>query len=300
MKESLVQQDTSTSARLFNFDMAAANDYTSHHATEAFAPATGVEVNDTPHAICAPTDGLPQGGPTAEAQAYWLDDSLAISAFFTARQYPDELWQLSSFPHLSTRELVDQVLDKKGLRRAIALQVGASVVTRCVPAVANILHRVGHQCLCRLSTGNTDADVADWMSQQLDLAVPEYQWHAGATLYARVNYLMVLVEEVFQTLPISWNEAIVQCEGRDAVRNALKCIAQAVRSAKLEPRVILGAWAARNMIPDFQVSKQQGLLGSQSVDRKHEGNPQPLRSFEGDEGAILSPPDSQGAVCQGL
>lgn len=102
-----------------------------------------MEVNDTPQATGAPTDDLLQGNFTAEAQAHWLDDSLAVSVFFTARQYPSELWQLSSFPYLSTRELVDRVLDNKSLRRAMALQIGANIVTHCVPAAANILHREG-------------------------------------------------------------------------------------------------------------------------------------------------------------
>jgi hypothetical protein len=279
--------------------MASTSDDTDNDANQAFAPAISVEVNDTPQATGAPTDDLPQGDFTAEAQAHWLDGSLAVSAFFTARQYPGELWQLSSFPYLSTRELVDRVLDKKSLRRAMALQIGANIVTHCVPAVANILHREDRQCLCRLPVGDTNTDIVDWLNQQVGLAVPEYQWHAGATPYARVNYLMVLVEEVFRTLPVSWDEAVGQSGDGETVRDALKCIVQAVRSAKLEPQVVLGTWAARNMIPNLHGSEQERLLGSETMDRKSEDNPHALGTSEGDEGAILSPPDSQGAVCRG-
>ncbi|GAB7335640.1 hypothetical protein MBLNU13_g07959t2 [Cladosporium sp. NU13] len=177
----------------------------------------------------------------------------------------------------------------------MALQIGANVVTHCVPAAANILHREGRQCLCRLPARDTNADIVDWLNQQVGLAVPEYQWHAGATPYARVNYLMVLVEEVFRTLLISWDEAVSQSEDRETVRNALKCIAQAVRSAKLEPQVVLGTWAARNMIPDLHVFQQERLWGSETMDRKSEDNPHALGTSEGDEGTILSPLDSQGA-----
>jgi hypothetical protein len=46
---------------------------------------------------------------------------------------------------------------------------------------------------------------------------------------------MVLVEEVFRTLPVSWDDAVSQSEDGETVRDALACIAQAVRSAKLEP-----------------------------------------------------------------
>ncbi|GAB7335639.1 hypothetical protein MBLNU13_g07959t1 [Cladosporium sp. NU13] len=261
-------------------NIASTSDDTDSDANQAFAPAISVEVNDTPQATGAPTDDLLQGDFTAEAQAHWLDDSLA---------------QLSSFPYLSTRELVDQVLNKKSLRRAMALQIGANVVTHCVPAAANILHREGRQCLCRLPARDTNADIVDWLNQQVGLAVPEYQWHAGATPYARVNYLMVLVEEVFRTLLISWDEAVSQSEDRETVRNALKCIAQAVRSAKLEPQVVLGTWAARNMIPDLHVFQQERLWGSETMDRKSEDNPHALGTSEGDEGTILSPLDSQGA-----
>ena len=91
-----------------------------------------------------------------------------------------------------------------------------------------------------IAARDTNANIVDWLNQQVGLAVPEYQWHAGATPYARVNYLMVLVEEVFQTLPVSWDEAVGQSEDGETVRDALKCIAQAVRSAKLEPQVVLG------------------------------------------------------------
>lgn len=279
--------------------MASTSDDTDYDTNQAFAPAISVDVNDTPQATGAPTDDLPQGDFTAEAQAHWLDDSLAVSTFFTARQYPEELWQLSSFPYLSTRELVDRVLDKTSLRRAMALQIGANIVTHCVPAVANILHREDRRCLCRVPVRDTNTDIVDWLKQQVGLAVPEYQWHAGATPYARVNYLMVLVEEVFQTLPVSWNEAVGQFEDGETVRDALKCIAQAVRSAKLEPQVVLGAWAARNMIPDLRVFEQEMHWGGETMDRKNENNPHALRTSEGDEGTILSPPDSQGAVCRG-
>jgi hypothetical protein len=282
-----------------DYAMATQHDCASPHATRAFAPTTGVEFNDTPHVVSPPTDDLPQGNFSTEAQAHWLDGSLAISAFFMARQYPDRLWQLSGFPHLSTRELVDRVLDRKGLRRSIALQLGVSVVTHCVPAVANILHREGHPCLCRLSSTNTSADVVDWLSQQVDLAVPEYQWHAGATHYARVNYLMVLVEEVFQTLPVSWNEVIAQFKSEDTVGNALGCISQAVRSAKLEPQVILGAWAAKNMTSDLQSPNQQGALWERSADREDESNPQAPEAHEKEDSRIPSPPDSQSAMCEG-
>ena len=120
--------------------MASTSEYTDNDANQAFAPATSVEVNDALQATSAPAADLLHGDFTAEAQAHWLDDSLAVSAFFTARQYPGELWQLSSFPYLSTRELVDRVLNKKSLRRAMALQIGANIVTHCVPAVANILY----------------------------------------------------------------------------------------------------------------------------------------------------------------
>lgn len=284
---------TTTHKRLpsisINIGMAATTNCTNSHATQASAPATGVEFDVVE---------MPQGGLTADAGAHWLDDCLAISAFFTARQYPSELWQLSSFPLLSTRELVDQVLDKKSLRTAISLELGASIATHCVPAVANILHRAGHQCLCRRSVENSDAEVADRLHQQLNLAIPEYHWHAGATPYARVNYLMLLAEEVFVTLPISWDEAISHSECRDTLRNALKCIAQAVRSANLEPQVMLGAWAAKNMLPD-QVSEHQELSRSGRGEGIHEGNLHLPRSSESDESTILSPPDSQGGVFRG-
>ena len=279
--------------------MANTSDDTDNNANQVFAPASTAEVHDTPQATSAHTDDLSQGDYTAEAQAHWLDGSLAVSAFFTARQYPDELWQLSSFPYLSTRELVGRVLNTTTLRRAIALQIGANVVTHCVPAVASILHREDRRCLCRLPLRDTNTDIVDWLNQQVGLAVPEYQWHAGATPYARVNYLMVLVEEVFQALPVSWNEAVGQSEDGETVRDALKCIAQAVRSAKLEPQVVLGAWAARNMIPDFHIFEQERLLGSEAMDRTSENTPHVLGTPEGDEGIIPSPPDSQGAACRG-
>jgi hypothetical protein len=278
--------------------MANGSDETDNNANQAFTPASTVEPKDTLRATSAPTDDLSQGDLTAEAQAHWLDDSLAVSAFFTARQYPIELWQLSSIPFLSTRELIDRVLDKTSLRRAMALQIGANVVTHCVPAVANILHREDGRCLCRLPVGTTNADIVDWLNQQVGLAVPEYQWHAGATPYARVNYLMLLVEEVFRTLPISWNEAVGQSEDGETVRDALKCIAQAVRSAKLEPQVVLGTWAARNMIPDLHVFGQERLLGSEAMDCTNENKPHALTP-EDDEGILPSPPDSQGAACRG-
>ena len=65
--------------------MASTSDDTDNDANQAFAPAISMEVNDTPHTTGVPTNHLPQGGFTAEAQAHWLDDSLAVSAFFTAR-----------------------------------------------------------------------------------------------------------------------------------------------------------------------------------------------------------------------
>lgn len=278
--------------------MAATTDCTNSHATQASAPATGVQFDGSAYATGAPTVEMPQGGPTAEAGAYWLDDSFAISAFFTARQYPPELWRLSSFPHLSTRELVDQVLDKESLRRAISLELGASIVTHCVPAVANILHMIGHQCLCRRSVEISDAKVADWLDQQLDLAVPEQHWHAGATPYARVNYLMLMAEEVFMTLPISWEAAISHSKCRDALGDALKCVAQAVQTANLEPQVMLGAWAAETMLPD-QVSEHQEFSRSETRGGICEDNLRLPRSSESDESTILSPPDSQGVVCRG-
>ena len=110
---------------------------------------------------------------------------------------------------------------------------------------------------------------------------------------------MVLVEEVFQTLPVSWNEAVGQSEDSETVRDAIKCIVQAVRSASLEPQVVLGAWAARNMIPGFHVFEQERLLGSEAVDRTSENKLHALGSSGGDEGIIPSPPDSQGAACRG-
>lgn len=279
--------------------MANTSDDTDNNANQAFAPASTVEVHDTPQATGAHTGDLSQSDFTAKAQAHWLDDSLAVSAFFTARQYPDELWQLSSIPFLSTRELVDRVLDKTSLRRSMALQIGANVVTHCVPAVANILHREDGRCLCRLPIGNNNTDIVDWLNQQVGLAVPEYHWHAGTTPYARVNYLMILVEEVFRTLPISWNEAVGQSENSKTVRDALKCIAKTVRSAKLEPQVVLGIWAARNMIPDLHVFEQEKLLGSEVMDRTSENKPHALGTPEGDEGILPSPPYSQGAACRG-
>lgn len=71
--------------------MANTSDDTDNNANQVFAPASTAEVHDTPQATSAHTDDLSQGDYTAEAQAHWLDDSLAVSAFFTARQYPDEL-----------------------------------------------------------------------------------------------------------------------------------------------------------------------------------------------------------------
>lgn len=289
----------------FVFDMAAALDQHDHindQTTRSFAlaPAPSGVVDNLLDSMAAPSDEPPKCESTAEARTHWLDESLAVGAFFTVRQYPSELWQVSSFPHLSTCELVDRVLDKKGLHRAIALQVAASVVTHCVPAVANILHAVGHQCLCRPSVGTAATDVADWLSQQVGLAVPECQWHAGATPYARVNYLMVLAEEVFRTLPISWNEAVAWCEDSGVVRDALRCIVQAVRSARLEPQVMLGTWAAENMISNLQVPDQQEHPDSRSADRRHSGSPESLRTRENDSSTILSPPDSQHAACEGL
>lgn len=280
--------------------MATTNDDTNHQTTHLGAPAPIWGINDVSYPSDEPSDNVLQSGYTVEAQTHWIDESLAVSAFFTARQYPSELWQISSFPHLSTRELLDHVLDKKDLRRAIAFQVGVNVVTHCVPAVANILHRVGHQCLCRQSVQESTADVVNWLSQQVDSAVPECQWHAGATPYARVNYLMVLMEEVFRTLPISWSEVVAQSEGGGTVKNALKCINQAVRSANLEPQVMLGAWAAQNMIQDLQVSDQQTRSESQSTGNWDERNSQSLKARENANGIVPSPPDSQNAVCEGM
>ncbi|KAM0714770.1 hypothetical protein Q7P37_009234 [Cladosporium fusiforme] len=47
----------------------------------------------------------------AEAQSHWLGDSLAFSAFFTVSQYPNALWQTSSVPVLSTRELSEAIAE---------------------------------------------------------------------------------------------------------------------------------------------------------------------------------------------
>lgn len=241
--------------------MTSTNYHTNEHATQVMTNNASAGIGETSHALGASTDGSPQRDSISDAQAYWLDDSLAISAFFSARPYPGELWQLSSFPHLSTRELVDHVLDRKSVRKAIALEVGANIVKHCVPAVANILHEVGHQCLCQLSIDNSSAHSSHWLRQQVDLAVPEYQWHAGATPFARVNYLMVLAEEVFRTLPISWTEAVAHLGGEDPVRDALDCITRAVRSAKLKPQVMLGGWAAENMALDFRSLRPARALG---------------------------------------
>lgn len=145
--------------------MTSTNDHTNEHATQVITSNASAGIGETSHALGASTGGLPQGDFIAGAQAYWLDDSLALSAFFTARPYPNELWQLSSFPHLSTCELVDHVLDRKSVRRAIALEVGASIVKHCVPAVANILLEVGHQCLCQLSVDNSSAHSSHWLRQ---------------------------------------------------------------------------------------------------------------------------------------
>lgn len=237
------------------------------------------------------TRNLLESDCATEAQAHWLDNSLAFSAFFTVSQYPNALWQTSSFPVLSTVELVDRVLDKKGLRRIIALQVGANIVTHCVPVVAKILHDLGHQCLCQSSVENVGSKVQDWLRQQVDAAVPELLWHAGRTPFARANYLMVLVEEIFRTLPISWTDAIAQAEDGDVLSHALQCINQAVRCAEVEPQAVLGVWAAKHMIPDAHVStKEQADPVSQTPVQE---------DYQSVDSIMLSPPDSECTTCLG-
>ena len=71
--------------------MANTSDDIDNNANQVFAPASTAEVHNTLQATSAHTNDLLQGDFTAKAQAHWLNDSLAVSAFFTARQYSDEL-----------------------------------------------------------------------------------------------------------------------------------------------------------------------------------------------------------------
>lgn len=261
---------------------------------------SNVSISGAPLSVDGKPNSPPQSTFTAEAEMHWLDDSLAVSAYFTVAQYPSELWRISTFPQLSTRDLVNSVIDKVGLRRAIALHVGANLVTFCVPAVAKILHSLGHQCLCRSSVENTTTNVEDWLRQKVDLAVPECQWHAGSTPYARVNYLMALVQEVFRTLPISWSEAVTQSEDGNAVDGSLECIAQAVRSAKLEPQVMLGTWAAENMFPITKPMNTPERWEQQPPKRFDERNSLPRTGGQEDGNDGFSSQDSQHAGREGL
>lgn len=287
--------------------MATTNDHTNHQDQPAAGtpqPANGLLIDDpslnssldwegdgAPYNINSSIQNLLQSDFPAEAQSHWLGDSLAFSAFFTASQYPNALWQTSSVPVLSTRELVDRVLDGKGLRRVIALQIGANTVTHCIPAVAKILHSLGHQCLCQSSVENDTTKVEDWLRRQVDVAVPELLWHAGRTPFARANYLMVLVEEIFRTLPISWSEAIAEAEDGHVLSHALKCINQAVNNAEVEPQAVLGVWAAENMIPVAHVLSQQHADPASQAPA--------LEACQSDESLIPSPPESECTACLG-
>lgn len=257
----------------------------------SFASTSSAELSDVPYTVDALTQNLLRSDDETKALSNWLDDSLALSAFFTASQCPYKLWQTSNCPSLSTHDLVDQVLDKKRLRRTIALQLGADIAKHCVPAVANILHSLGHECLCRRPAQDNTTQVADWLRQQVDFAVPEYLWHAGRTPFAKAHYLMALVEEVFRTLPISWSDAMVLAEDGETLSHALDCITQAALSAKVEPQAVVGAWAAKNVISAARISMPQN--------GQAEGKTPVLQASRNEDEIMPSPPDSEQDACLG-
>lgn len=196
-------------------------------------------------------DIAPDQTMAADITAFNLDDSFFVSIKLPrVIETPFKLFDITANPQLSMSTFVSLGLDSGDFQKELMMQSAVACVAITLEVTADILHpsrwdsEDGPQ---RGPTSRARSQLIYWVER----AVPEFAFHAGSTPYARVHYVMTLLEHFVVSLPIAWAEILACAENDRSAMLARSHIVEAVKRNN-QPQASLSHWALTNLFPELE------------------------------------------------
>ena len=112
--------------------------------------------------------------------------------------------------------------------------------------------------------------LAEAVRCELDKAVPYFQWHGPRNCYARVQYLMALLEEAIRFLAVPTASLIEALKLDASAAHISQLVGEWIFDLRERPADVCGTWAAETLLPAWVSEK----ANSKSTDDRKRQNEQ--------------------------
>ena len=158
------------------------------------------------------------------------------------KECPEALERITQNPHLTASAYLNTILLSSDRKLATQMKIpfALMITERAIENIIEVLQRKqgSHPDAHEQNTSST------MIHQALDQAVPYFEWQGSSNVRGRVQYLMVLLEELYKATGVEMDLLRPMLNADPANFKAFDQLAEIVAELNIDYKSLLGPWGA--------------------------------------------------------